>query len=171
LTTSNYRLTEFQGALLQVQLGRLDEQTRVREENARYLGASLSQIEGVKLAHYEGRMTRLSWCMAHLKYDARHFEGLPKAKFLEAAHAEGIPLSTVYHPLHKLPLFAEGRFGASFTGEKDFGGVSCPVAERAYEEVGIWLVHDYGMLGGSRSGVDDIVTAIAKVKKHAGELL
>ncbi|MFH1007944.1 MAG: DegT/DnrJ/EryC1/StrS family aminotransferase, partial [Candidatus Latescibacterota bacterium] len=47
LTTSNYRLTEFQGALLQVQLGRLDEQTRVREENARYLGASLSQIEGV----------------------------------------------------------------------------------------------------------------------------
>jgi dTDP-4-amino-4,6-dideoxygalactose transaminase len=43
---SNYRLSEWQGAVLSAQLGRLDEQTRRRHENARLLDRELSKIPG-----------------------------------------------------------------------------------------------------------------------------
>src|SRR5216110_1257843 len=41
---SNYRLSEWQGAILNVQLGRLDEQTRRRHQNARVLDKLLCEI-------------------------------------------------------------------------------------------------------------------------------
>src|SRR5947208_12733650 len=41
---SNYRLSEWQGAVLNVQLGRLDEQTKHRHKNARLLDKLLSQV-------------------------------------------------------------------------------------------------------------------------------
>ena len=36
---SNYRLSEWQGVILMAQLGRLDEQTRRRHQNARVAGS------------------------------------------------------------------------------------------------------------------------------------
>ena len=44
----NYRMTEFQAAVLLVQLSRLDEQTKTRNENASYLSKELSKIGGVE---------------------------------------------------------------------------------------------------------------------------
>ena len=41
---SNYRLSEWQGVILMAQLGRLDEQTRLRHKNARWLDNELSQF-------------------------------------------------------------------------------------------------------------------------------
>ena len=43
----NYRLGELQGALLNAQLGRLEEQTRTRDRNGQYLAARLSRIPGL----------------------------------------------------------------------------------------------------------------------------
>jgi len=178
LMTSNYRLTEFQGAVLQAQLARLDEQIQRREENARYLDECLSQVDGLTPARREERITRRSWCMYLLKYDARHFQGLPKAKFIEAVRAEGVPLSNVYAPLHRLPLFTERRFGPKGSAVQDKFGrfidyreVSCPVAERAYAEEGLWIGHDSGVLSGSRTDVDEVVAAMVKVQENAGELM
>src|SRR5262249_14607581 len=44
---SNYRLSEWQGAILSVQLTRLDEQTAHRHKNARLLDRLLAEIEGI----------------------------------------------------------------------------------------------------------------------------
>lgn len=40
----NYRMTEFQGAILKVQLGRLDAQIEKRKENAEYLSRRINEI-------------------------------------------------------------------------------------------------------------------------------
>jgi len=51
----NYRLTEFQGALLLAQLTRLEDQQRIKESNAAYLSAQLIEIPGITPARmYEG---------------------------------------------------------------------------------------------------------------------
>jgi len=43
---SNYRLSEWQGAVLHAQLGRLDQQTQHRHRNGRLLDQLLGRIEG-----------------------------------------------------------------------------------------------------------------------------
>jgi 3-amino-5-hydroxybenzoate synthase len=44
---SNYRMNEWQGAVLSVQLTRLDEQTARRHKNARVLDRLLGEIEAL----------------------------------------------------------------------------------------------------------------------------
>ena len=48
LIGGNYRLSELQGALLSVQLTRLEEQTVQRDKNGRYLNAQLADIPGIR---------------------------------------------------------------------------------------------------------------------------
>ncbi len=43
----NLRMAEFQGALLATQMARLDEQSRRRTENAKYLKSMLGEIGGL----------------------------------------------------------------------------------------------------------------------------
>jgi len=49
LVGSNLRMTEFQGALLRAQFARFDAQIKHRDENSRYLAASLQQMSGLRL--------------------------------------------------------------------------------------------------------------------------
>ena len=44
---SNYRLSEWQGAVLNVQVTRLEEQTRHRHRNGRVLDQLLGHIQGI----------------------------------------------------------------------------------------------------------------------------
>ena len=56
----NYRMTEFQAAVLRVQLERLPEQQRVREANKAYLTERLQQIVGVETLRDDDRITTKS---------------------------------------------------------------------------------------------------------------
>jgi dTDP-4-amino-4,6-dideoxygalactose transaminase len=95
----NRRLTEFQGALLLAQLTRLEEQAKTREQNAGYLTKMLREIPGITPAKmYEG-CTRNAYHIYMLRYDANHFSGLARERFLKALRAEGIPCSSGYTPL------------------------------------------------------------------------
>src|SRR5436309_11038876 len=55
---SNYRLSVWQGAILQVQLGRLDQQTKRRHHNARLLDRLLRAIPGITPQKLDERCTR-----------------------------------------------------------------------------------------------------------------
>src|SRR5207249_8940772 len=48
LLSGNYRMTEWQAAILNSQMRRLDEQTERRNENALYLADRLSRIRGIR---------------------------------------------------------------------------------------------------------------------------
>jgi dTDP-4-amino-4,6-dideoxygalactose transaminase len=169
----NYRMTEFQAAVLLVQLSRLDEQTKTRSENASYLSKELSKISGVEpLQQCEG-VTRHAYHLYMFKYNSEEFKGLPRSRFLEALRAEGIPCSLGYTPLHRhrsmLKLAQDPLLSQLYGKKVDYSTVELPVTERACNEESVWFYQN--MLLGTREDMDDIVDAIARIKENAEELM
>lgn len=165
--SGNYRLSELQGALLNSQLDRLEDQTARRGENGVYLAVRLAAIPGLF------PQARPEWCTRHsqhlfmLRIDAAAF-GASREAVLAALHAEGIPCAGGYgYPLPDQPLFRNKAFGpylAHVRDRLDYSRVSCPNSQRICREQGLWL--DQSMMLGTRDDMDDIVAAFQKV--HAG---
>lgn len=154
----NYRITEFQAAVLRVQLERLPEQQRVREANKAYLTERLQQMDGVETLREEPRMTTKSGYGFYFKYLSDRCGEKPRDEFFIALRYEGIPASgAFYEPVYRDKLFA----WRDVTTGVDYSNVSCPVAERAAYEQSIWLPHEIFL--GPREDVDDVVRAIEKV--------
>lgn len=172
---SNFRLSEFQGAILRAQLTRLEEQTITRDANGVYLNEKLAEIPGIRPFPRGQGETRHSYHLYMFRYNAAEFGGVPRERFLEALRAEGVPCSPGYGlPLYRQPLFEQLAFGP-FTGYRqtvpdlDYTRVSCPVTERACREEAVWFTQP--MLLGTQADMDDIVEAVAKVYAHRQELM
>ena len=109
--SGNYRLGEFQGAVLNAQLDRLEEQTLTRDRNGQYLAARLSRIPGIHPQKRPADCTRHSYHLFLLRIDAQAF-GAPREAILKALQAEGIPVCGGYAlPLYRQPLFLNKAFG------------------------------------------------------------
>ena len=153
----NYRLTEFQAAILSVQLERLPDQTRTREANKRRLTERLERIAGIDTLKEDERVTQPSGYGFFFKYCASSF-GAPRDQFVAALRAEGIPChGAFYEPVYKDKLFSWQDTNVQY----DYGNVSCPVAERAAYEESVWLPHELFL--GSQQDVDDIAAAVEKI--------
>ncbi len=163
---SNYRITAFQAAVLNVQLRRMPEQTELRAANYAHLKAGLREISGLLLPEDDGRIERQPYYLLTFWYAPEAFGGLPREAFLEAMQAEGIPFKPTYpHPLYRNPLFVAEQDELSRRGwypAQDYPRLQLPVAERVCRE-GVWLNHN--ALLGSRRDVDDILEALRKVQK------
>lgn len=176
----NYRITEFQSALLLVQLSRLEAQNARRMENARYLTERLSEIEGLTPLKWDPRTTKHSFHIYIFKYNPDIFHGVPRQRFAEALVAEGVPAVCGYmHPVYANPMFLNQKFfnqGCPVNCHlRDFSPVDyaafaeqCPVAERACRDEAIWLEHR--LLLGNKQDIDDIVAAMQKVIENIDEL-
>jgi len=171
---TNLRMTEFQAALLLQQLPRLEEQSRVREQNAQYLTSLLREIPGITPARmYEGA-TRNGYHLYMLRYDKAHFADLPRARFLEALGKEGIPCAPGYTPLNTQLFVKElinSRVYRSIYPAREIAEWeernACPENDKLCEEA-VWFFQT--MLLGPRRDMDDIADAVRKIQKHAGEL-
>lgn len=163
----NYRLGTLQAALLKVQLGRLEEQTRRRDENGRYLAGLLEGIEGIRPLTRGHGETLHAYHLFVFRYDRRAFGGLPKAEFAQLLAAEGVPAFMGYpKPLYQQPLFQERRFACyAIPDSIDYRRVSCPVAERACFEEGVWILQ-HGLLG-AREDMEAFAAAILKIQRWA----
>jgi dTDP-4-amino-4,6-dideoxygalactose transaminase len=172
---ANLRLTEFQGALLLEQLERLEAQSKTREENAAYLSSMLREIPGLTPARLHSGCTRNALHLYMFRYEAAKFGGLPRAKFLKAMAAEGIPCSGGYSPLNKEPLIRNVLATRAFQKVFSAGELrryhernSCPVNDQLCEEA-VWLTQT--MLLGSKRDMEQIAEAARKVQKHAALLM
>jgi perosamine synthetase len=171
---ANLRMTEFQGALLLAQMSRLDEQAATRDRNAAYLTRLLSEIPGITPARmYEG-CTRNAYHLYMLRYDPRAFAGLPRAGFLKALRAEGVPASGGYSPLNKEPFLEQAFAGRGYQAIYSKAQLAdlrernqCPQNDRLCEEA-VWFTQT--MLLGPREDMDQIAEAIRKIQAHAGRL-
>jgi dTDP-4-amino-4,6-dideoxygalactose transaminase len=65
----NYRLTEFQAAILRCQLRRLDEQNRLRMKNAKSLSGKLGEIDGIRPLVQDSRTTVHGYHIYMFRYD------------------------------------------------------------------------------------------------------
>ena len=165
----NYRLSQFQAAILSCQLSRLDEQNELRAINANYLDSLLSKVEGltpIKVANY---VTQHAYHLYILKYDRTAFHGLPKDKFIELLSAEGVPSAAGYpQPLYKQPVFQNKNFLTYVIPDQvDYRSVKCPETENACYEECIWLVQS--ILLGTKNDMDLIVEAISKIKNSLSD--
>lgn len=159
---TNARLTEFAAALLSAQLSRLEEHTRIREENAAYLNEELSTIEGVIPQPNDPRITRRAYHLYCFRVNPEEF-GCSRDQFVTAARAEGMTLGPGYpHPLYKQPVFERT------SGTQDYSKCHCPVAEDLCYRSAVFFTHP--MLLSSRDDMRDIVRIVQKVKEHASEL-
>jgi perosamine synthetase len=170
----NLRMTEFQGSLLTTQMARLEPQSIKRTQNAQYLTGMLREIPGLTpVKTYEG-CTRNAYHLYMMRYDAQKFAGLPKAKFLKALEAEGVPASGGYDPLNRQPFlknsFQSRGFQAIYPKERfaqwDEANHT-PANDKVCEEA-VWFTQN--MLIGPKRDMDQIAEAVRKIQHHAGEL-
>lgn len=159
----NYRITQFQAALLSTQLTRLDEQTKTRDENGRYLAEILESVPGVTPLKRDAYATRHTYHLFIIRYEPTAFKGLHKSDFARMLAAEGVPAFMGYpQPLYKQPLFQKKNFMCyAIPEEVDYKQVSCPVAEKACYEEGVWILQ-HAMLG-TKEDMEDFARAIQKI--------
>ena len=164
---SNFRMTEFQAAILLKQLPKVEGQMKVRERNAAHLAKRLSEVEGIApLKTYPG-VTRHAYHLFIMRYDKNAFGGLHKSKFVEAMNKEGIPLAPGYTvSLHELPAIRNYKLPYV---NLDYMRTNLPVTENACKEEGIWF-HQSVLLG-TKKDMDDIADAMLKIRRHYKELL
>jgi len=94
--SGNYRLGEFQGAVLNAQFDRFDDQAACREDNGQYLTAQLQEIPGIAPQVRDDDCTRHGYHLFPFRVDPEAF-GVPRDVFVEALAAEGIPARAGIH--------------------------------------------------------------------------
>src|SRR4029077_18135310 len=125
---SNYRLSEWQGAILNVQLSRLDEQTKRRHQNARTLDRLLSEIPGITPQKLDERCTRNGQYAYIFHVNKKQFAGISTESFIAAMNAEGIPNQASYPPLHELDMFRNGGIPQAAQRDTGHGRTRFPAA-------------------------------------------
>jgi dTDP-4-amino-4,6-dideoxygalactose transaminase len=171
----NYRMTEFQAAILLTQLERLPEQTEHRAARGARLSEGLASIPGIRQLKKDERLTTQAIYQFVFKYEAAAFAGASRNRFVAALEAEGVPSDGLfYEPIYRSALFnvdprdfpaLQSRDAESLPWAKTY----CPVAERAAYAEAVWLPHQ--VLLGSEEDVDQIVEAVGKIQENLDELL
>jgi len=169
---SNYRLSEWQGAILSCQLARADSQGAVRTKNAAYLDRALAEIEGITPQALDPRCTRNGHYAYIFHYDRSAFAGVPTERFIKALNAEGIPTQASYPPVHELALFRNGEYRRRLPPAeqtKAHAFLEAPFTNSvrgAYETV--WLPQP--VLLGSEEEMAQVVQAVKKIQAQAKAL-
>ena len=167
LVGMNFRMTELTAALGVAQLAKLDENNRVRTENAHLLAAQLQELPGLKVPAYP------SGVVPHvfpLIYDA-HITGVGRDRILAALRAEGIPVGSGYLRLmYENPIFlrkvAYGKQHCPwschlYNFSRDYQPGDCPIAENLLREKFIWFYHINPPNG--NADMNDVLCAFRKV--------
>ena len=170
---SNYRLSEWQGAVLSQQLTRLDQQAAIRTRNAAYLDRALRDIEGITPQSLDPRCTRNGHYAYIFHYDKRAFADVSISQFVEAINAEGIPTQASYPPIHDVGVFRSGEYLKRLWPEQT--SVDRAVFKREFPNTAraawetVWLPHP--VILGREEETEKVVEAIRKIQRHAKELL
>ncbi|MBV8052503.1 MAG: DegT/DnrJ/EryC1/StrS family aminotransferase [Acidobacteriaceae bacterium] len=171
----NYRMGEFQAAVLCAQLDGLPEQAEIRAQAMKHLEGKLKNTEAIGLLKPDPRITRLAPYGYVLKYYSDKASGIPRAEFVAALQEEGVPCDGLfYEPVYKSSLFPidSADFPALSWGREkplDLRNMySCPESERAAYHEAVWFPHQL-FLGGNED-VDAIANAIHKVLENIEDL-
>lgn len=171
----NYRMGEFQAAVLGPQLERLPAQAKIRKTNMEYFESRLRDKPAIGLLKPDSRITRIAPYGYVLKYFSEQVKDIPRANFVAALQLEGIPCDGLfYEPVYRSSLFPldPTDYPALSWGRPrplDLRNMyKCPVSERAAYEEAVWFSHHL-FLGG-KEDIDTIVDAIFKVMENIEEV-
>ena len=169
--SGNYRLSEFQSAVLNCQLNHMEAQTKRRDRNGQYLAARIAGLPGIHPQKRTADCTRHSYHLFMLRIDGHAF-GAPRSAVLKALEAEGIPCSPGYgFSLPQQPMFRNKAFGPYLPGlsaKLNYRKVHCPNSDLLCREQTAWLSQNTFL--GTRADIDDIADAFEKIYDHRDAL-
>ena len=125
LICHNYRVTDFQAAILSSQLAHLKEDTLLRQKNAEYLRKRLNAIPGIRVQAAGKHATLQSYYMFAIMVDSEHLQpGITRQSVLDALHAEGVTGVDLGwgQPMYRQPLWT--------VPEDKYRIASCEIAEK-----------------------------------------
>lgn len=108
------------------------------------------------------------------RYRSEEFSNLPRAKFLKAMRAEGIPSSGGYTPLNQEPFITatlrtrgyQAIYAKELLARWEERN-RCPQNDRLCQEA-VWFTQN--MLLGTRDDMEQIAAAIRKIRAFAADL-
>jgi dTDP-4-amino-4,6-dideoxygalactose transaminase len=164
---SNYRMTEFQAAMLIGQLVMLPEFAAKRARGAAALSDALSTIQNVRPLPLQPDITKEAIYCYVFQYRPAD-SSVSRDLFVAALEAEGIPCDgRFYEPVYRSDLFhATPEICPQL--KTDYSNVRCPVSERAAYEEAVWLPQT--ALIGDDGDVEDVAAAVAKVARNLEDL-
>jgi dTDP-4-amino-4,6-dideoxygalactose transaminase len=170
----NYRMTNYQAAILLQQFDKLVQDTARRRENADRLTAGLKQIPGIQPV----RLPENSRAVYHLypfRYDAQQFNGLPRDKFIRALGAEGIPCGGGYREQYNDGLLDEAIASRGF--KRLFSAERLKAYRDSFNELKgnqrvcqTTVAMTQSMLLADRNDMDLIIEAVRKIHAHSAAL-
>lgn len=174
--SGNYRLSEFQSAVLLGQLEKFPDDDALRQANAKRLTEGIHQIPGLKHVRIDGLSMKHGYYYYLLQYEPDTYAHLKPEKLCQALNAEGIP----FVPGDRKPLYAHPVFEADnlskyvcaeilerYRKAVDLVNPRCPVTEQACSRT---LILRHQVLLGQEIDMDDIIEALWKVYKNIDEL-
>jgi L-glutamine:2-deoxy-scyllo-inosose/3-amino-2,3-dideoxy-scyllo-inosose aminotransferase len=175
IQSGNYRITEFQAALLIESLKRLPELNQIRDENAKYVNSLLSELQGILPMRSNEKETKGAYYNFSFRYNKDEFKGLDVAKFRKALGKElGCPVEPSYEPLNACALYTPHtklcryKLSEKHWNEIDPARFNLPVCRKIYEEESVCFHHS--ILMGTKADMDLIVKAIKKIYDNVQEL-
>lgn len=173
--SGNYRITEFQAAILIEGLKRMPVQNSIRDENGIYLNSLLKDLPGVSPMRRDKRETHEAYYNFAFRYNKDAFRGLPVSAFRKALGSElGIGVEPSYEPLNNcslyMPLTKPWRYRLNDQHWRDIdpSRFELPVCERIHSAESVCIHHK--VLLGSKADMDRVAEAIRKVYDNAAEL-
>lgn len=170
------RLSEYQAAVGLALLKRLDDETTKRNENAAYLTSLIADVPGLVPQKTYSDTTRSAYHLYAMRYKQEEFKGLPRADFMKALRAEGVPNSSGYIPLNTQP-FLEQTFNTQtyrkIYAKKELDiarynqNNSCPENDKLCNEA-VWFTQN--MLLAEKKDMEYIAAAIRKTYQNADKL-
>jgi perosamine synthetase len=171
----NFRMQQSQALILMSQMKRIEKDNDTRLSNALYLDRRLKEIPGIMPYKAAEGATRAVYHMYPFRYIKEEFNNIPKEKFLKALNAEGVPCSNGYGKQNRdglieeqltsrgyNRLFPESRL-RQWREENVLPGNDrlCDEAVTIYQSI----------LLGTKSDMDDIVSAIIKIHENREALV
>ncbi len=175
ILSSNYRLSEFQAAVLLAQLERFPGQDKLRQANAARLTEGIDQIPGLRHVRVDEPSMKHGYYYYLVRYEPEAFADLTPDRLCQALNAEGIP----FVPGDRIPLYRHPVFEA-----KNLKEYLCPfVLERYCEAVGLQhpdcpaaeeacrctLILRHQVLLAEGRDMDDVAEAIWKIQENIEE--
>ncbi len=165
---SNYRMTEYQAAVLRAQMKKFPSQHKVRNENAKYFATKLNEVDGIKTMKLTPGTDELGWYVFPIVFESKKFGGMTKAEFYKKLNQKGVPTDDCYPPLHGLDCFkninlrkgieySKSNWGGKKSDDKNFPVVS-DIFSRSIE-------FPQELLLASKDKLDWVVNLIKSFKK------
>ena len=177
LQSGNYRLTEWQAAILLGGLKRLDKQVKDRDANAIYLNSLLAEIPGIMPMVRRKQITQQSYFNFVFRLDNRKLKNVKNRAIGAALNAElrldDVTFEPPYEPLNNCSLYKphtkrRHRISEAYWKKINPKRYKLPVCKDAHEKSGMAIHHS--ILMGSKKDMDDIAKAVAKVVENIGDL-